>query len=101
MCVAKCQTQWRQLLLPELSGTVGEGIVPFTTLEEAVWAIREVEGNYARHARAARALAAEFFASEKVLPRLIEEALGSHSELQVGGDAALPAGHTKAGGAEA
>jgi hypothetical protein len=80
---------------------VGEGIVPFTTVEEAVWAIREVEGNYARHARAARALAAEYFASEKVLPRLIEEAMGSHSELQVGGEAALPAGHTKAGVAEA
>jgi hypothetical protein len=80
---------------------VGEGIVPFTTLEEAVWAIRDVEGNYPRHARAARALAAESFASEKVLPRLIEEALASNSELQVGGDTALPADHTKAGAAEA
>jgi hypothetical protein len=80
---------------------VGEGIVPFTTVEEAIWAIQEVEGNYARHARAARALAEEHFASEKVLPRLIEEALGSHSELQVSGDTALPADHTKAGVAEA
>jgi hypothetical protein len=52
----------------------GEGIVPFTTLEEAVWAIQEVEGNYARHAKVARSIAAEYFDSHKVLSRLIEEA---------------------------
>jgi hypothetical protein len=54
---------------------VGEGLVPFTTLEEAVAAIREVEGNYARHAKAARAIAEEWFDSDKVLKRLLEEAL--------------------------
>jgi hypothetical protein len=53
---------------------VGEGIVRFTTPEEAVAAIREVEGDYARHARAARALAEEYFDSWKVRGRLIEEA---------------------------
>jgi hypothetical protein len=54
---------------------VGEGILPFTTMEEAVAAILEVEGSYARQAQAARALAAEYFDSAKVLTRLIEEAL--------------------------
>lgn len=59
---------------------VGEGIVPFTTMEEAVVAIKEVEGNYARHTKAARALAEEYFDSDKVLTRLIEEALSCRSK---------------------
>jgi hypothetical protein len=49
----------------------GEGLLPFTTPEEAVNAIDEVSGNYPRHARAARTLAEEFFASDKVLGRLL------------------------------
>jgi hypothetical protein len=53
----------------------GEGLLTFRTLEEAAAAIREVEGNYDRHARAARALAEEYFDSDKVLSRLLEEAL--------------------------
>lgn len=53
---------------------VGEGILPFTTLEEAVAAIHEVEGNYAWHAKAARAIAEEYFDSDKVLTQLINEA---------------------------
>jgi len=59
---------------------VGEGLVPFTTMDEAVAAINEVKGNYARHARAARALAEEYFDSDKVLTRLIEEALSCKSK---------------------
>jgi len=53
---------------------VGEGLLAFTTLEEAAAAIREVEGNYAHHAKAARAIAEEYFDSDKVLAELIEEA---------------------------
>lgn len=53
----------------------GEGLLPFTTLEEATAAIYEVEGNYARHAKAACAIAKEYFDSDKVLTRLLEEAL--------------------------
>jgi hypothetical protein len=53
---------------------VGEGIVPFTTLEEAIEGVRSVEADYARHAKAARAIAGEFFDSGVVLGRLIEEA---------------------------
>lgn len=53
----------------------GEGILPFTTLEEAVTAIHEVESNYERHSRAASAIAEEYFDSSKVLSSLIERAL--------------------------
>jgi hypothetical protein len=60
---------------------VGEGIVPFTTIEEAAAAIREVEANYARHASAARAIAQEYFDSDKVLARLIDDALSEDASL--------------------
>jgi hypothetical protein len=91
---------------------VGEGILPFTTMEEAVAAIREVEGNYARQAQAARALAAEYFDSARVLTRLIEEAFQGAPEpappparqkrgQAVGGQRGVPpAGQTRAGVAE-
>jgi hypothetical protein len=51
---------------------VGEGILPFTDMEEAVAGIREVEHNYRRHALAARAIAEEYFDSQKVLSHLID-----------------------------
>jgi hypothetical protein len=54
---------------------VGEGILSFRMLEEAVAAIREVETRYARHAKAARAIAEAYFDSDRVLTRLIEEAM--------------------------
>jgi hypothetical protein len=53
----------------------GEGILAFTTPDEAADAIREVDGRYARHSRAARELAEEYFDSRKVLTRLVEEAV--------------------------
>lgn len=53
---------------------VGEGVLPFRSVEEAVVAIRDVEANYPRHARAARAIAEEYFDSDKVLTRLLDEA---------------------------
>ena len=52
---------------------VGEGLLAFTTMEEAVEAIRDVEANYPRHARAARAIAETYFDAGKVLSRLIED----------------------------
>jgi hypothetical protein len=54
---------------------VGEGIIPFRTLDEAARGIREVERDYERHSRAARAIAEEYFDSDKVLGKLIEEAM--------------------------
>jgi hypothetical protein len=54
---------------------VGEGLLTFTTVEGAVAAINEIEAHYARHAKAARALAEEYFDAAKVLERLIDGAL--------------------------
>ena len=53
---------------------VGEGLLSFNTLEEATAAVRNIEANYERHAKAARELAVEYFDSAKVLTRLIDEA---------------------------
>lgn len=55
----------------------GEGLLAFTTMEEARRAIREVEGNYERHSRAARGIAEAYFDSDKVLKRLIDDAMSS------------------------
>ena len=52
----------------------GEGIVSFSTLEEAVAAIELVESDYERHAKAARAISEEYFDSDKILNQLIEDA---------------------------
>jgi len=62
---------------------VGEGLLPFTDIEEAVAAIHEVVAHYPRHARAARAIAEEYFDSDKVLNRLINEALSADARLSV------------------
>jgi len=54
---------------------LGEGLLAFNTLEEAVASIKDIEANYPRHAKAARAIAAEYFDATKVLPRLVEESM--------------------------
>jgi len=54
---------------------VGEGILAFNAIEEAIDAIQDVEQHYDQHAEAARAIAETYFDSEKVLTRLIDEAL--------------------------
>jgi hypothetical protein len=51
---------------------VGEGLVPFTTLEEAVAGAKRIAADYSGHAAAARAFAEEFLDSDKVLQRLLE-----------------------------
>jgi hypothetical protein len=53
----------------------GKGLLAFATMEEAVDAILQVEANYERHAKAARALAETYFDSDKVLSQLIKEAM--------------------------
>lgn len=53
----------------------GEGLLTFTTLEEAQDAIERVVSDPDRHAKAAFAIAHEYLDSDKVLTRLIEEAL--------------------------
>jgi hypothetical protein len=50
---------------------VGQGVVTFQTLEEAIAAIEEVQTNYEEHAHAARGVAEQFFATDRVLPDLL------------------------------
>jgi hypothetical protein len=52
---------------------VGEGLLAFSTLEEAAAAAAAVSGDYDRHAKAARALAEELFDSDKVLARFLDQ----------------------------
>jgi hypothetical protein len=52
----------------------GKGLLTFSTVDDAVAAIEEVEADYEAHADAARAVAAEFFDSDRVLTQLIDDA---------------------------
>lgn len=54
----------------------GEGVLTFGTREEAADAIQRLARDPARHAKAARAIAEEYFDSDKVLARLIDQAQG-------------------------
>jgi hypothetical protein len=49
----------------------GEGLVTFTTLDEAAAGVEAINRDYARHARAARDIAVEYFNSDKVLATLL------------------------------
>ncbi len=49
----------------------GRGVIAFQNLEEAVAGIAEIDGHYARHSRAAREMAEEFFDSRKCLAALL------------------------------
>ena len=50
----------------------GEGLLTFSTLEEAVAGIDKLRRDYPRHARTARAIAEEHLDSDKVLTRSLE-----------------------------
>ena len=50
---------------------VGEGLLTFTTAEEAAASVDAINADYPRHARAARALAEEHLDSDVVLSRLL------------------------------
>ena len=50
------------------------GVIPFTTLEEAVEGLAEVERNYSKHSKAAREVALEFFDAKKVCQDLLRHA---------------------------
>jgi hypothetical protein len=52
---------------------VGLGLVPFRTMEEAVAGANSIEADYETHCRAARAIAEQFFDSDRVLGRLMQE----------------------------
>jgi len=51
----------------------GEGLFAFRTAEQAVAALEAVEADYRRHCEAARAVAEDSFAAEKVLTRLLTD----------------------------
>jgi hypothetical protein len=50
----------------------GEGVVPFADLDQAAAGLARVEADYARHQAAARELAKEYFASDRVLGDMLE-----------------------------
>jgi hypothetical protein len=52
----------------------GAGLFAFQTVEEAAAALDEVNRDYARHCRAARGIAEEYFAADRVLGRLCRDA---------------------------
>jgi hypothetical protein len=54
---------------------VGEGIIPFSSIDEAMAGIHDVEENYARHSRAARSFAEEWFDAGRVLSHLVDIAM--------------------------
>lgn len=55
----------------------GEGVLAFDTPAQAADAIRAVAAAPARHARAAREIAGQYFDSDRVLTRLLEKALSA------------------------
>ena len=51
----------------------GEGLYAFRGVDDAAAALDEIEADPVRHSAAARAIAEEHFAAEKVLARLIAD----------------------------
>jgi hypothetical protein len=51
---------------------VGEGLLSFSTIDEAVSAVEMVERDYARHSATARSLAEAYFDSDRVLSSLLQ-----------------------------
>jgi len=60
----------------------GEGLLTFSNLEEARGAIDALASAPARHASAAGEIAREYFASDRVLGRLLEQAMSTGSRPQ-------------------
>ena len=53
---------------------VGDGLVAFRTLEEAAAGAADIASRYDEHCDAARRIAEEHFAADRVLPRFCEQA---------------------------
>ncbi len=52
----------------------GEGILPFSNVDEVVEALRRLDADYEMHARAARRIAEEHFEAAKVIGRMLDDA---------------------------
>ena len=50
----------------------GKGLLTFTTVEEAVVGIEAINKDYLAHCREARAIAEEYFDSDKVLSKILQ-----------------------------
>lgn len=59
---------------------VGDGLVPFRTMAEAVTGAERIVQDYEKHCWAARTLAEEYFDSDKVLNKFLKEVDASLSE---------------------
>jgi len=55
-----------------------EGVLAFNTAEEAENAVEQIVSDPQRHSRAAMDIAREYFDSDKVLSRLVTEAMNGH-----------------------
>ncbi len=55
----------------------GSGVIAFKSRDEALGGLEETNNRYEFHCRAARAIAAEYFDSRKVLSQLIERAMSA------------------------
>jgi hypothetical protein len=51
----------------------GEGLLTFTNLDEAAAGVEEINRKYAKHCRAAREIAEEYFDSDKVMTKLLAD----------------------------
>ncbi len=58
----------------EVFGQPDGGVIGYSTIEEAVEALRRVEADYPAHARQAKEVAREWFEGEKVMKSLLERA---------------------------
>jgi hypothetical protein len=64
----------------------GNGLLLFSTLQEAIDGVQSICGDYRRHASAARDIAEDYFDSDKVLGRLLDRLqVNEHSTRVVGG----------------
>jgi hypothetical protein len=54
---------------------VGEGALTFSNLDEAIAGVERINGDYESHCRSARRLAETRFATDRVLPPLLEAAM--------------------------
>ena len=52
----------------------GAGLFGFRTTEDILAAVDAIESDYPRHSRAAREIAAEYFAADKVVASLMQRA---------------------------
>ena len=52
----------------------GDGLFAFSTIDEILAAFDAIQGDYGRHSRAARAIAADYFDAEKVVTKMLSDA---------------------------